>query len=79
MCLSLNQGTLDPVKQAPHRTNDRARAWSSSLSSPSASPKTSPYRGMPLSSTGGLPHCPGAYPNSVPGGIGALSPGICVP
>ena len=32
--------------------------------------------GLPYSSTGGLPHPPGWYPNAAPGGIGADSPGI---
>lgn len=49
--------------------------------SPSSSspytPKTSPYRGSPASSTGGLPQPPAWYPNWVPGGMGAFSPGIC--
>jgi hypothetical protein len=37
-------------------------------------PNTSPYSGRPYSSTGGLPHCPGAIPNSAPSGMGAFRP-----
>ena len=39
-------------------------------------PNTSPYKALPYSSTGGLPHPPGWYPNCAPSGIGADNPGI---
>ena len=43
-----------------------------------ARPNTSPYSGLPCSSTGGLPQPPGWYPNWAPGGMGALRPEICI-
>ena len=42
----------------------------------SITPKTSPYRGLLNSSTGGLPHPPGWNPHFAPAGIGAFNPGI---
>mmetsp|Transcript_33872 Transcript_33872/g.85743 ORF Transcript_33872/g.85743 Transcript_33872/m.85743 type:complete len:207 (-) Transcript_33872:1205-1825(-) len=58
---------------SPHRA---CFSTSSSLSpSPTCCPNTSPYSGLPASSTGGLPQPPAWYPNCAPGGMGALRPG----
>jgi len=75
-----NEG-LQAEMLLPHKPSSTqlagARARTSSSPSSTACPNTSPYRGFPASSTGGLPQPPGWKPNWAPGGIGALSPGTC--
>uniref|UniRef100_A0A8W7PYW0 Uncharacterized protein n=1 Tax=Anopheles coluzzii TaxID=1518534 RepID=A0A8W7PYW0_ANOCL len=67
-----SSSSSDDSSDSDSSSPQTVRSISSSPMPPSpsipATPNTSPYRGLPVSSTGGLPHPPAWYPNEQPSG-----------